>query len=167
MHTYIRSERLPVDFILDNSPHACSLCWLIFNSCNLANIVSVIFDLIVNIRRACQSFLCLYRGVCPFLFLTKYVVTSFRGTKPFKLKFRTNRGLVSALVPPLCASCSQKMYISSLLEREILLRKPYAANQRGENIDMHFFANDDRNSISPNCHLIVIRWFYHDDTKNL
>ena len=64
--------------------------------------------------------------------------TSLRGTKPFKLKFRTNRGLVLALVAPLSASCSWKTYISSLLECEILLRKPYAANQRGENIDMHF-----------------------------
>ena len=67
-----------------------------------------------------------------------------------------NRGLVLALVAPLSASCSQKMYISSSLEREILLRKPYAANQRGEIIDMHFFANDDRNTISPNCHLMVL-----------
>ena len=91
--------------------------------------------------------------------------TSLRGAKPFKLKFRTIRGRVLALVAPLSASHSRNTFLLHLNMKYFL--ENLMQQIRGENIEICIFANADRNTISPNRHLIVIRWFYHDDTKNL
>ena len=72
-------------------------------------------------------------------FFTKYVLTSPCGAKPLKLKFRANRGCGQARLASLSASRSRNTCISSLLEREILLRKPYTTNERGENIEICIF----------------------------